>query len=137
MTESAQTFAKRYQELTGTKVNWGRLAKMLEDQLTVKYVIPAGLVKPNAIGKITGLSLKEAKTSPSVQAAKLMPALRPPNSFTLAEYARDNNVSYTGARNAIRKLREAGKIRSVKMPVTYSNGYTVTTCGWELVGEGK
>lgn len=127
MTESAVTFAKRYQELTGTKVNWGRLARMLEDQLTVK---------PNAVGKITGLSVK-TETSPSVQASKLMPASRPPNSFTLAEYARDNNVSYTGARNAIRKLREAGKIRSVKMPVTYSNGYTVTTCGWVLIDTPK
>lgn len=113
MTESAQTFAKRYQELTGTKVNWGKLARELETQL--KPGVPV-----------------------SVQAAKLMPASRPPNSFTLAEYARDNNVSYTGARNAIRKLREAGKIRSVKMPVTYSNGYTVTTCGWVLIeGGGK
>lgn len=63
------------------------------------------------------------------------PALdRPPNVFTLSEYATENKVSETSARNAIRRLAEAGKVRPTTVRFRQRSGRVVTCGAWELVG---
>lgn len=61
----------------------------------------------------------------------------PPNTFLLSQYARDNGISVTLARQHIVRLREAGKIRPVRMVIMQSNGRVSKTSGWQIVQDGE
>lgn len=115
--EAEERFLRRYSELTGEVV-----ADL--DWFGAKSALSV-LLPP------TKLAARIADT-----ALRLPDPPRPPNSFTQAEYARDNAVSIHTATRSIKKLYEAGRVKPVKFKTRRSDGQVTMVAGWELVEEG-
>lgn len=112
--EAEERFLRRYSELTGEVV-----ADL--DWFGAKSALSV-LLPP------TKLAARIADT-----ALHLPDPSRPPNSFTQAEYARDNAVSIHTATRSIKKMYEAGRVKPVKFKTRRSDGQVTMVAGWELV----
>jgi hypothetical protein len=126
--EAERRFLARYAELTGNTIS-------VRPDETVMFSLPAQFVQPNVTCRLEGIS------TPAVAAARLIstPSLppRPPNSFTRSEYMKENGVAQSTATTALRRLADAGKIRSVRFKVASVDGRVETRTGWQLVEDTK
>lgn len=103
--EAEHRFLQRYSELTGAE----------------KVLTP--------FSAIFRISESPARTAGAITSAPS----RPPNSFTHAEYVKENGVSSSSATAQIAKLRERGVVKPVRFSVVRSDGQKQTVGGWQLV----
>jgi len=111
--EAEIKFLARYAELTGNTADLG-----------IHLAVHAATAR-------MALADNPAKTAATLISSAPLPE-RPPNSFTQAEYQRENGVSKSTATRMIEKLYAAGQIRPVKFHIEQRDRKRVLVGGWQL-----
>jgi hypothetical protein len=128
--EAERRFLARYSELTGDR------SVELVGAITQGPHTIAGLPVIEDNDATHANFLVNSKTAAAVAATLVSSAPlpeRPLNSFTQAEYMRENSVSKSTATRMIEKLAASGQIRPVKFRAPRRDGAITTVCGWQLV----